>query len=190
MKAILILLIGVFSMITFCVEGAARKISGAFNPENVAPRVYDFVISPNAGVPKVIYKANLEDFNIQGLYRVSPGGGPSVKISGDLAPGRDIVQFKISSDGVWTVFTAEKDKPDTIDLYSVPSDGGSVNKLNTDNLGIGQQVSTFQISPDGTKVVYLDDDTMVGVFNNLSMVPISGGSQALPLTAINDPNKA
>lgn len=187
MKAILTLLIGVFFLIVSPLQGA-RKISALFNPENVAPQVYDFEISPNPASPKVVYLANLEDFNVVGLYRVSPGGGPSLKISGTLAPGRIIKQFRLSPDGLWTVFTAEGRQDDTLDLYSVLTDGGPVTQLNKEDLGFGQQVSSFQITPDNVKVVYLADDVTLGVFNNLMVVPIGGGAQPLPITANVDPN--
>jgi hypothetical protein len=172
--------------VTFSV--GARKINGPFDPENVAPQVYDFQVSPNPDNPKVVYNANLEDFNIWGLYRVGSGGGPSLKISGDLAPGREILQFRLSSDGAWTVFTAERDKADTPELYSVPTEGGVVTKLNSPNLNFGQKVKSFRITPDNGKVVYLADSQVLGVFNNLEVIPIIGGVQPLAITANLNPN--
>ncbi|MBX7157628.1 MAG: hypothetical protein K1X66_04495 [Verrucomicrobiae bacterium] len=167
--------------------GAARKINGPFNAENVAPQVYDFQVSPNPNNPKVVYLANLEDFNIWGLYRVAPGGGPSLKISDSLVLGGQFLKFKMSSDGIWTVFIAEHDKASTPEIFSVLTDGGVVTKLNSPNLDFGQKVKDFRITSDNSKVVYLADSLTLGVFN-LEVIPISGGVQPIPITANITPN--
>ena len=81
----------------------------------------------------------------------------------------DVIDFELSSDGKFVVFTADMDIDDIPDLYSVPVGGGTVTKLN--NLSSENGVSGFMLSPDGAQAVYVID-------NDLYSVPVDGSKTA------------
>jgi Tol biopolymer transport system component len=77
----------------------------------------------------------------------------------------DVIDFEITSDGQYGVFTADMAEDDVYDLYSIPIGGGTPTKLNNVTSEFG--VSGFILSPDGGRVVY-------GVDNDLYSVPVKG----------------
>ena len=66
--------------------------------------------------------------------------------------------YQVSPDGSTVVYRADQDTDDVTELYSVPIGGGAVTKLNG-ALPAGGSVfySGYQISPDGSTVVYNAD---------------------------------
>jgi len=77
----------------------------------------------------------------------------------------DVINFEITSDGHFVVFTADLDIDDVAELYSIPVSGGTPTKLN--NITSENGVSGFMLSPDGTRAVY-------GIDNDLYSVPVEG----------------
>ena len=77
----------------------------------------------------------------------------------------DVIDFEITSDGRFVVFTADLDIDDVAELYSIPVSGGTPTKLN--NQTSENSVSGFMLSPDGTRAVY-------GIDNDLYSVPVEG----------------
>ncbi len=80
----------------------------------------------------------------------------------------DVIDFELSSDGRFVVFTADMDIDDIPDLYSVPVGGGTPTKLNVTS---ENGVSGFMLSPDGAQAVYVID-------NDLYSVPVDGSKTA------------
>jgi len=81
----------------------------------------------------------------------------------------DVIDFEISSDDQYVVFTADMVEDDVYDLYSIPIGGGTPTMLN--NVTSENGVSGFILSPDGGRVVY-------GVDNDLFSVPVEGPKTA------------
>jgi len=81
----------------------------------------------------------------------------------------DVIDFELTSDGKFVVFTADMDIDDIPDLYSVPAGGGTPTKLN--NLTSENGVSGFMLSPDGARAVYVID-------YDLYSVPVDGSKTA------------
>ena len=81
----------------------------------------------------------------------------------------DVIDFELTSDGRFVVFTADMDEDDVHDLYSIPIGGGTPTKL--DNVTSENGVSGFMLSHDGGRVVY-------GVDNDLYSVPVEGPKTA------------
>lgn len=96
-----------------------------------------------------------------------------VKLNAPLVSGGEVLEFAASPDGQWVVYRADQDADNVIELYSVPSTGGTVTKLN-DPLVPGGAVGEFAISPDSAWVVYRADQVIDGHFDLFS-VPIAGG---------------
>ncbi len=140
--------------------------------------VKSFKISPDGS--KVVYTADQETVN---LYSVPIGGGKPIRLNGTLAKNdKNIIgyvdSFKISLDGSKVVYTADQE---TVNLYSVPIGGGKPTKLNdtlakNDKGVIVGNVRSFEISPDGSKVVYIADQKTVGVLEFYSVLIGSGKS--------------
>ena len=109
---------------------------------------------------RIVYRADQDVDDVFELYSVPFGGGPSVKISGPLVDGGDVdFLYEIVPDSSRVVYFADQDTDDVMELYSVPIDGGAPPvKLNGD-LVAGGSLNTFdfEISPDGSRVVYLAD---------------------------------
>src|SRR5262249_55049499 len=99
--------------------------------------------------------------------------------------------YAIAPDGTRVVYSGDQDTNDVDELYSVPIDGSAPpTKLNAPFAPMKDDVQSFQISPDGTRVVYQSNqDGIAGL--DLSSVPIDGssapevltGSESLPITA-------
>ena len=76
------------------------------------------------------------------------------RISAPLAPGRDVIQFAITPDGLRAVYRADADRDQVFELHGVTTDGlGTPVKLHP-ALPSGRSVFGFRIDPGGTRVVY------------------------------------
>src|SRR5262245_3739087 len=149
-----------------------------FDPEQGAPlrlnpplvaggAVQQFRLSPDA--QRVVYLADQETDEVFELYSVPTGGGPATKLNGSLVPSGDVVSFRISADSSRVVYRADQQTDGSFDLYSVPIGGGT-------RVVLGTSVEPeFEVTPDGSRVVYCDHDPTW--FDNILMfsVPISGG---------------
>lgn len=98
----------------------------------------------------------------------------NIKLSNIQPLGHDVLQFRISADDSRVVYTAEQDTDNVLELYSVPSGGGTTTKLNN-TLPSGGDVGSFRISTDSSRVVYRADQDTDGV-QELYSVPIGGGT--------------
>ena len=111
--------------------------------------------------------------------------GVTLKISGSPMVGR-VSAFRVSPNGSRVVFIADKDTAGRPELYSVPADGSALpTKISTGLVFAAGKagVTSFQISPDGSRVVFLaDPDTTAGV-NEIFSAPIDGSSAPVKLNA-------
>jgi Tol biopolymer transport system component len=130
------------------------------------------LITPDSS--RVIFGADQEVDNLYELYSV-PIGGPStaaVKLHPPLAPTADIVSFALTPDGSRVIFLADLEVDDLLELYSIPVAGpGSAAQKLSIPIASPNDVSGFEISPDGSRVVYRVSAS--GVIE-LYSVPIDG----------------
>ncbi len=119
---------------------------------------------------------------LQALMIVRASDAAVVKLSGGAQLG-PVHGFDVSSDSARVVFKQGfvvedewGDFHDHFDLYSTSVAGGTPVKLNVP-LGTTESVDSFDVSPDGTRVVYsiYDDDLYEG---RTYSVPIAGPSQS------------
>jgi Tol biopolymer transport system component len=107
---------------------------------------------------------------------VLAAAGVTQKISGSPMAGK-VSAFRVSPDGAKVVFIADKDTAGRPELYSVPANGSSPPTKVSAGLTFASGkagVSSFQISPDSARVVFLaDPDTAAGV-NEIFSAPIDG----------------
>jgi len=106
-----------------------------------------------------------------------------VKISGATMVG-GLSAFAISPNGATVVFIADKDTAGRFELYSAPVDG-SADPINLSTglpFGSGDEgVSGFQISPDGSQVLFLADANHGAGVDDIFSVAIDGASAAVQL---------
>ncbi|GAB4125499.1 MAG: hypothetical protein Fur005_46930 [Roseiflexaceae bacterium] len=116
-----------------------------------------FVISPDGN--RVVYLADVEQFNRNELFSRPIVGGSNTKLNGDLVAGGGIQSdYRISPNSDWVVYRADQQTNDLIELYATPISGGAFIKINSTMAG---DVRSFEISSDSNRVVYLADQEIV-----------------------------
>ena len=114
------------------------------------------------------------------LVFVQPGdaayGVINRKVSGTLPDLGDVLDFKISPEGDYIVFTADQDAEGKNELFVVPRYGGVEPRRLNGELVYGGKVEywSFQISNVTGRAVYLADQQEIGEVE-LYSVPLTGG---------------
>ena len=152
--------------------GAVTKLNSTLGASR---NVLDFHIAPTAD--RVFYLADLAADNVYQLYSVPISGGTSVRLNADLPPTGDVEEYLASPDGNTVVYRAGPAGVGGWELWSVPATGPSeaAVKISRTLTSGGAVDAYFQISPNGTRVVYRADATLLQSYN-LYSVPIGGGS--------------
>jgi len=124
-----------------------------------------------------VYWAEQDTDGVFELYCV-PSDGPataSVKISGPLVENGDVSWYKISPDSARVVYVADQQVDGTLELYSVPIAGPADAwvKLNGPLVSQGWVDNTYEITADGSRVVYRAVQ-LIADTNELFSVPIEG----------------
>ncbi|MEQ8821464.1 MAG: hypothetical protein RLY93_14595 [Sumerlaeia bacterium] len=116
------------------------------------------------------------------LYSVPITGGAETPLSAQLPANEKAGSFKLvpGSDLVVYLGGDESSPSTTFDLYSVPVDG-STSPVNLTSTVATQPLSNFEITPDGSRVVFIVSDGG----RNLFSVPVGGGTVE-QLTTSND----
>ena len=154
-----------------------RSVSTAPNSNPVNA----ITITPDGN--RVVYRAEYVYTERSQLYSIPITGPRSANIRLDTtAPtdsGGEVDSYKISPDGSRVVYQADQDSEDLSELYSVPVAGpASANVKLNGPLPLGGVVTTgYQISPDGSRVVYRAEQQADGVVELFS-VPLTGPSSA------------
>jgi len=165
---------GAIELYSVPIAGGARV---KLHPNLTSPRyVLNFLISPTSDLVFFIQATGSSDLSFQ-LYSVPISGGTPVRLNADLAFDVDVEGFRVNPAGTMVVYRAGWDSGGFWELFSVPATGPSdeVVKLSQTLPPAGGDVDPyFQISPNGTRVVYLADTTATGAYN-LYSVAIGGG---------------
>jgi Tol biopolymer transport system component len=109
----------------------------------------------------------------------------STKISGSPTAG-SVSAFRVSPNGQTAVYIADQVTAGRFELYSTPVDGSATPTKISDGLPFGtgdEGVSAFQITPDGTTVVFTADPALGGGSDDIFSVPIDGSASPLQLNA-------
>jgi len=137
---------------------AGVKLNGALPDGGDVELNWTYDISPDSS--RVLYLADQETVGQKELYSV-PVAGPAsqgIKLNDTLPEGADGVDsFRISPDSSTVVYRADQDTASIFELYRVPHTGGSSTKLNHDlekTFPVEEDVHNFEISPDGSMVVF------------------------------------
>lgn len=132
----------------------------------------DLEISPDG--ERVTFSANFADLGKSELWSARVDGtGAVIRLNGTLTTGGNVTSGRFSPDSSRVVYRADQQSDGVLEIYSVPSAGGSAVKLNG-VLTSGGTVATYEISPDSTRVIYLADQQVDGRVELFS-VPLAGG---------------
>ena len=150
----------------------AFQLSGPYAPSGAfLPGARLLGISPDS--TRVVYRAN-QDLNASfDVYSIAiDGSGPSVNLSGVGGGGLRIQTVKFGPDSTCAYYRADPDNDGLFTLFRAPLDG-SAPALTLSGGSSGVDVESFQLSPDGTRVVYVAHHANA---DRLYSVPSSGQS--------------
>jgi Tol biopolymer transport system component len=157
--------------------GAAVKLNGTLVTNGDVGST-SILISPDSS--RVIYTADQDADNVFEIFSVPIAGGTPVKLSGPMVANGDVSVSTggraFSPDSSRVIYTADQDSDEVVELYSVPSAGGTSIKLNGPMaLGGDVQPISLSLSPNGSRVLYVADQETDGLAE-LFMVPVAGGT--------------
>src|SRR5688500_11725767 len=112
--------------------------------------------SPGVFASGVAFLADAEVDERHELYVADLDGDGSLKVSGPLVAGGDVLFFQWSPDRQFLAFRADKDADEVFELYVVGAAGGSVTKV-SGPLVAGGDVTGFLWAPDSQRLAYLAD---------------------------------
>ena len=170
------------------IEGPASAQVRLTDPFAAGGNVGSFEISADS--ESVVYSASQDTNGVAELYRVPLGlspapDPPTVKLSGPMAAGGDVRDFRLAAGNGPVVYSADQDTNDKFELYSVRLGGAGRVKLNR-ALPTSWDVPVassggYRVAPDGSRVVYATGDNPVdhpGVDTELHSVPTGGPGSA------------
>jgi len=98
----------------------------------------------------------------QEVYTAMADGFNNQKLNGPLVAGGRVLFLKWSPDGLRVAFTADQEVDNQVELYTANVDGTNLQKVNGALVAGGAVANTsFEWSPDGTRLAYLaDQDTL------------------------------
>jgi Tol biopolymer transport system component len=145
-----------------------KKLSGDLVPGGDLDAY--FQIAPDSS--KVVF---LADKNVDSVYQlfsvpISAGELPLTISSGSVLGGDVRAGFKITPDSSLVVFRGDRVTNDMEDLFSVSINGGLPPiRLNGPMVADGDVQSGFQLSPDGSRVVFMADAGVDNLFELYSV---------------------
>ena len=94
----------------------------------------------------------------RGSERLAPGGPLNLPLS--HLDGGSVQDARISPDGIWVVYAADQNVIGEVELFSAPFKGGGPSLQLSPRIPGYEfvDVESWQISPDGQRVVYVTDD--------------------------------
>jgi Tol biopolymer transport system component len=128
---------------------------------------------------QVVYRAEYVYTDRSQLYSIPIGGPRSANVRLDATvpseEGGEVSRYKISPDSSRVVYRADQDTDGVSELHSVPVAGpaGAGVKLNGPLVPGGEVLAGYQISPEGSRVIYRADQDADDV-KELYSVPITG----------------
>lgn len=93
---------------------------------------------------------------------------PRQRLDQPAAQSTITVDRQLTPDGQSVIFLASRDGDLGLNLFRVPIDGGSIERLTSD-VGPRQEITSFQISPDGQFVVFRADNLREGTYELFSL---------------------
>jgi len=129
-------------------------------------------LSPNGS--RVLYHADQNADEVFEIFSVPSGGGTSVRLNGPLVALGDVnaAGLQFSPDSARVLYTADQFVDETVELFCVPSVGGTAVKLSGDMVAGGDVADDAVFSPDSSRVLFRADrrvDEVVELFSTSSV---------------------
>ncbi len=121
----------------------------------------------------IVYRGDQDRLTYFDVYKVAVTGGAPVRISHALSSTQRVTSYTLTSDDSRIVYMTNINSIN--EIYSAPVAGGAAVRLNLDIPPIVGRVLTFQVSPDGSRVVYSARHNTIGV-DEIFSVPTTGGT--------------
>jgi dipeptidyl aminopeptidase/acylaminoacyl peptidase len=172
-------------VLTFQISPDSQKVVYWANVDNVD--VYDVYVNPIASANTInltggllavserkitddslnlVFTARIIPQFFTELFTVSLNGGPIIKLCPDYMPGQNVFDFKFLSN-TQLVYRAFQDSNQP-ELYQVDMDGGNLQKVSLPLPNGGVVFSNYEISPDGSNILYIASQVQPGEFNLIS----------------------
>jgi Tol biopolymer transport system component len=158
----------VFELYSAPIDGSAAPVK--LNPPLVSGSVgvvYDGSVAISANSRRVVFLA--EQSGQTELYGVPIDGGASVKLSGPLAPDRDVSRFVLTPDSRRALFLADRDADEEMELFMAPITGSAGPVQLNSPLVAGGDVLELAVAPDSEHAVYRADQREDGVVELFSV---------------------
>jgi len=131
--------------------------------------------------PPVVFTADKDTDGTVELYASFNDGTEIIKLSGTMVVGGNVVDFKVSPDGIYVAYVADQDINDVFELYSVPVDktttetaikiSGAMAGNGLKEVVVGSGDYFFAWAPNSSRVGYIADQNAAGVFELFSSTP-------------------
>lgn len=140
-------------------------------------------ISGTVNFPPVVFLADKDNDGTVELFASFDDGTDIIKLSDDLVTGGNVVDFKVSPNGILVAYVADQDSNDLFELYVVPVDKASDEsalKVSVPLKGSGIKETApgsgeyfFAWAPDSSRVAYIADadDLVADLFELFSSRP-------------------
>ncbi len=146
----------------------------------------------------VVFMADKDTQGTIELYASFDDGTNIIKLSGTMVVGGNVVDFKVSPDGIWVAYVADQDRNDVFELYVVPvdkaSDESAIKVSGTFMAGngvketaTGRYAFEWEPLPDSSRIAYLADEITAGVIELFSNTP--DGTTLIRLSVLPEPNR-
>jgi len=145
----------------------------------------------------VVFTADKDTSGVIELYASFDDGTDIIKLSETMVFGGDVVDFKVSPNGIWVAYVADQERNDVFELYVVPvdkTDRERATKISGTVMagdGIKETASgryAFEWASDTSRVAYLTDQNFDGRIELYSNTP-DGNSQTSLLLSVLGPGR-
>jgi Tol biopolymer transport system component len=139
------------------------------------------VITGTSDFPSVVFSADKDADGTVELFAAFNGGEDIIKLSGTMAAGGNVVDFKVAPDGIDVAYVADQDANNVFELYAVPIDktaaetavkiSGSIAGSGLKEIAAGSGEYFFAWAPDSSRIAYIADQETAGVFELFTATP-------------------
>ena len=166
----------VWELFAVAIDGSSGPVKLSSTPVTGGDVISDFYITSDSA--RVVYTADQDTDEVFEVYSVPIDGSSSpTKLNGSLTAGGDVWLGIPTPDGRSVIYRADQNTDELWELFAVPADGSSVaTKISGTPAGGGDVLTTWVVSPDGARVVYLGDQDTIGVWEVYSTALLGGSS--------------
>ena len=121
--------------------------------------------------PPTVFMAAKEVAGTVELYASFDDGREIIKLNAQLVPGREVVNFKVSPDGILVAYLADQDTDEQFELYTVPVDGGTAVKVSALFRSASDVQDDFKWAPDSSRIAYRANQVNLDNIELFSVLP-------------------